>query len=184
MDRHLLNDSRQTLNQACSYSFHCILHLWEFTKHSKVSFTFWSGQNSLGKDRAQKYMSRSENDKKSRTVTAEAGGWWRQSLEQRLLHWGVSLSKALHTWEGPCTFCPMTYSSSSQTGECIRITGRLHKTQISNSLGLRWGLRICILTSSQECWCCWSCDHNLRNSGCMIRFLSKRAMWRGTKLWL
>lgn len=33
MDTRLVNDSREILNRACSYPFHCVLHLWECTKH-------------------------------------------------------------------------------------------------------------------------------------------------------
>lgn len=33
--------------------------------------------------------------------------------------------------------------------------GRLGKTQLLDSVGLGWGLRICI-SKSLWCWCCWS----------------------------
>ena len=54
----------------------------------------------LGQARTAKestgYVSCSENDRKARTVTVGAGRWWRQSLEQCLLHWHTTCRR-------PCT---------------------------------------------------------------------------------
>lgn len=131
MDTHLVNNRRQILNQACSYSFHYTLHLrlpylGKFTKHGgqERERTFSISQNSSAKYRAWKWMPCAENDKKSRTVAVGASGWWTQSLELELLsHEPV---------KGPRCLVRRTGSvhrprSRSQTGGCITITGGFRK---------------------------------------------------------
>lgn len=83
VDTHLLNDSRQILNQACSYSFHYILNLWKFTNHGKGKGEKESSspsQNSSGKHKAWKYTSHCENDKKSRS---DSWGRWMMKTKLR-----------------------------------------------------------------------------------------------------
>lgn len=82
-------------------------------------------------------MSCAENDKKSRTVTVGASGWWRQSLEQELLR--HDLVKGPMCLVRRTSFVPLPMQLFSDCG-VYQDHQRLHKTEISPGLG--WGLRI------------------------------------------